>query len=351
MKPYILVTGSSGLVGSESVKFFCERGFDVVGIDNNMRAIFFGPEASTVSNQRSLTKQYPQYTHIYCDIRNTKKIETVFKKFRFDCIIHAAAQPSHDWAASDPAADFSINATATLSLLEIYRKTCPKAVFIFTSTNKVYGDRPNSLPLVEGKTRYELPKNHPDYTGINEQMNIDNTLHSVFGSSKTAADIMVQEYGKYFGLKTGVFRCGCITGPAHAGTRLHGFLAYLVRCIATGTPYTIYGYKGKQVRDNIHAHDLVHAFYHFYKNPRGGEVYNMGGGRHSNTSILEAIATIESLVGKKAKINIVKTPRRGDHQWYISDVSKFMRHYPKWKYTYDNQSILEDLTSPQSLKR
>lgn len=351
MKKRVLVTGSAGLVGSESVKHFCGLGYFVCGIDNNMRKVFFGPDASTKNNQKRIQKAYPSYTHHSFDIRNKKKIDDLFKKYHFDLIIHTAAQPSHDWAARDPVTDFSINAGATLTILEAYRAYCPDAVFIFTSTNKVYGDRPNRLPLVERKTRFELPVRHPYFRGVNETMSIDNALHSVFGSSKVAADILVQEYGKYFGLATGVFRCGCITGPAHAGVPLHGFLAYLVHCIKTESPYTIYGYKGKQVRDNIHVYDLVAAFDHFYKNPKKGDVYNMGGGRHSNTSILEAIKEIESLLNKKATIKIVQTPRLGDHQWYISDVSKFTKQYPKWKYTYNNHKILGDLCRAQATVR
>lgn len=343
MKKRILVTGSAGLVGSQSVRFFAEKGCDVVGIDNDMRAYFFGQRASTRWNQKKLVEKYRNYTAYNFDIRNTKKIESLFKKYRFDLIIHSAAQPSHDWAAREPMTDFSINADATLVLLEQYRLHCPEAVFIFTSTNKVYGDRPNTLPFIEHKTRYELPRTHKYYAGINETMSIDNTLHSIFGSSKTAADIMVQEYGKYFGLATGVFRCGCITGPAHSGARLHGFLAFLVSCIAMGRQYTIYGYKGKQVRDTIHAYDLVDAFYRYFQHPKKGEVYNIGGGRHASISILEAIAQIESLLGKKAHIKYDKSHRIGDHQWYISDVSKFQKQYPAWKYRYDNKLILEEL--------
>jgi CDP-paratose 2-epimerase len=308
-----------------------------------MRAYFFGKTASTSWNQKSLINKFRNYKAFSLDIRNEKKVSDLFKTYRFDLIIHTAAQPSHDWAAREPLTDFSVNATATLILLEQYRLRCPDAVFIFTSTNKVYGDSPNTLPLIEKKTRWELPRSHRYYRGIDESMSIDNTLHSIFGSSKAAADIMVQEYGKYFGLHTGIFRCGCITGPAHSGARLHGFLAYLVGCVATGQPYTIYGYKGKQVRDNIHAYDLVNAFDHYYRHPRKGEAYNMGGGRRASISILEAISDIESLLGKKAKITYDRKHRIGDHQWYISDVSKFMNHYPSWKYRFDNKTIIEDL--------
>lgn len=274
----------------------------------------------------------------------------LFKTHRFDLIVHTAAQPSHDWAARAPLMDFAINAGATAALLENYRTYTPDAVFIFTSTNKVYGDRPNSLPVKEHAMRYEIPASHPFSEGINETMSIDNTLHSVFGSSKVAADIMVQEYGKYFGLSTGVFRCGCITGPAHKGARLHGFLAYLVQCVAGGIPYTVYGYKGKQVRDNIHAYDLVRAFYEFYKHPQRGEVYNMGGARYSNTSILEAIKEIEPILGKKARVHIVKKARTGDHRWYISDVSKFKKQYPSWSHTYTNHAILEELCAHATVR-
>lgn len=339
----ILVTGSAGLIGSEAVKFFCERDYEVVGIDNDMRAYFFGSSASTDWNRRLLEKKYANYTHIKADIRNESVIKDIFSRYRIDLIIHTAAQPSHDWAAREPMTDFSVNATGTLILLEQYRQRAPNAVFIFTSTNKVYGDRPNTLPLVELETRYELPKDHEYYPGIDETMSIDDSKHSIFGASKVAADVMVQEYGKYFGLATVSFRGGCLTGPAHSGARLHGFLAYLVRCIALGKKYTIYGYKGKQVRDNIHSFDLVNAFYKVYKKPRSGEVYNIGGGRHSNISILEAVNKIEKILGKKAITSFTPEPRIGDHMWYISDVSKFMTHYPDWKYSYDGDRILEDI--------
>ena len=339
-----LVTGSGGLIGSESVEFFIKHGFKVVGIDNNMRQYFFGKSGSTLWNSDRLMKKYPKdYLHLVADIRDEKAIEKVFKEHKFDLVIHAAAQPSHDWAAKQPATDFSINATGTLVVLENFRKYAPDAVFIFTSTNKVYGDRPNSLPLKELKTRYELPKNHRFYQGIDESMSIDNSLHSVFGASKVAADIMVQEYGKYFKLKTATFRGGCLTGPKHSGAVLHGFLAYLVKAIQHGIVYQIFGYKGKQVRDNIHAVDLVNAFYHFYQNPRNGEAYNMGGSRFANVSILEAIKKIEAILGKKAKTRYVNKPRIGDHMWYISDVSKFKQHYPKWKFTYDIDQTLEEI--------
>jgi CDP-paratose 2-epimerase len=340
----VLITGSSGLIGSESARFFANLGFEIFGIDNDMRKYFFGAEASTKWNREKTKKELKdKYIHFSADIRNDKKIADIFKNNSFDLIIHTAAQPSHDWAAKEPYTDFSVNATGTLVLLENYRKYSPNAVFIFTSTNKVYGDTPNALPLIEQETRYELPKSHKFYKGINETMTVDNSKHSIFGASKVAADIMVQEYGKYFGLKTVVFRGGCLTGPAHSGTRLHGFLAYLVKCIATQTPYVIFGYKGKQVRDNIHSYDLVNAFYHVFKKPRSGVAYNIGGSRYSNTSILEAIKKAESILAKKAKVNYKKDNRIGDHIWYISDVSKFKSDYPDWKFTYDNDKIIEDI--------
>jgi len=322
----ILITGSGGLIGSESVRFFAKKGFEVHGIDNDMRAYFFGQDASTKWSVSELKKSLPKYHHYKIDIRDNAAIEKVFKKNKFDLIIHAAAQPSHDWAAKEPFTDFSVNANGTLVMLENFRKYCPKASFIYTSTNKVYGDTPNLLPLVELETRFEIDKKHQFYRGIDESMSIDQTKHSIFGVSKLAADVMVQEYGRYFNLKTAIFRGGCLTGPNHSGAELHGFLAYLAKCIATGKQYNIFGYKGKQVRDNIHSYDLVNAFWHFYKKPRIAEVYNMGGGRHSNISMMEAIEKIEKLTGKKANIKYSKTNRIGDHIWYISDVAKFQEH-------------------------
>lgn len=342
MAKTVLVTGSGGLIGSQAVEFFIDKGFKVVGVDNNMRQYFFGKEGSTLWNSQRLMEEYQKdYTHIVADIRDEKAIERIFKEHKFDLVIHAAAQPSHDWAAKEPMTDFSINATGTLVMLENFRRYCPRSGFIFTSTNKVYGDRPNFLPLKELSTRYELPTTHQFYQGIDESMSIDACLHSVFGASKVAADVMVQEYGRYFKLNTGVFRGGCLTGPKHSGAVLHGFLAYLVKAIKQGITYQIYGYKGKQVRDNIHAYDLVNAFYHFYLKPRPGEVYNIGGGRFANVSILEAIAKIENVLGQKAKVEYVDQPRSGDHMWYISDVSKFKRHYPQWDFTYNIDQTIE----------
>ena len=343
MHKKVLVTGSAGLIGSESVRFFISQGFDVIGIDNDSRKYFFGKDASTKWNTKLLLKNFKNYIHYHYDIRNQKKIESIFKSHKFSLIIHAAAQPSHDWAAKEPLTDFTINALGTQILLEVYRKYCPGAVFIFTSTNKVYGDNPNKLPLIEKGSRHEIPKKHPFYNGINETMSLDNCTHSIFGVSKASADLMVQEYGRYFGLKTAVFRGGCLTGPAHSSAQLHGFLAYLVSSIVRGVPYTVFGYKGKQVRDNIHSYDIVNAFYHFYKKPRSGEVYNIGGSRYSNISVNEAIKKIEQITGKKAKVKYNPKNRIGDHIWYISDVSKFQSHYPNWKYTYDGNQILEEL--------
>ncbi|KKQ46241.1 MAG: CDP-tyvelose epimerase [Candidatus Moranbacteria bacterium GW2011_GWC2_37_8] len=339
----LLITGSGGLIGSESVRFFAKKGFEIHGIDNDMRAYFFGEDASTKWSVNELKKSLPVYHHYKIDIRDDKAIEKVFKKHKFDLIIHTAAQPSHDWAAKEPLTDFTVNANGTLVMLENFRKYCPKAVFIFTSTNKVYGDTPNLLPLIELETRFEIDKSHKFYDGIDESMSIDQTKHSIFGVSKLAADVMVQEYGRYFNLKTAIFRGGCLTGPNHSGAELHGFLAYLAKCIATGKQYNIFGYKGKQVRDNIHSYDLVNAFWNFYKKPRIAEVYNMGGGRHSNVSMMEAILKIEKITGKKANIKYLKTNRIGDHIWYVSDVSKFQKHYPAWKFKYDIDEILKEI--------
>jgi CDP-paratose 2-epimerase len=339
-----LITGSSGLIGSEAARFLADRNYRIVGIDNDMRAYFFGAQASTAWNRDALEKQLgTAYTHYEVDIRDEEAIERIFRQYRFDIIIHTAAQPSHDWAAKEPGTDFSVNATGTLVLLEQYRRHAPSATFIFTSTNKVYGDLPNELPLVELETRYELQENHPFYSGIDESMSIDQSTHSIFGASKVAADVMVQEYGRYFGLHTGIFRGGCLTGPAHSGTQLHGFLAYLIKCIATGTPYTIFGYGGKQVRDNIHSFDLVNMFWHFHQAPRCGEVYNTGGARNSNISMIEAITRAEEILGKKAVYTYSETARTGDHKWYISDVNKFQLHYPAWNFTYDIDRIIEDI--------
>lgn len=344
MMKTILITGSAGLIGSAASAFFIERGYRVVGVDNNMRQYFFGEEASIDWNKLKLEEMFKdKYTHFPVDIRDEKKIEEIFRKYDFNIIIHAAAQPSHDWAAREPITDFTVNANGTLVLLENFKKYCPKATFIFTSTNKVYGDRPNVLPLVELDSRYDLPADHILFQGVNEEMSIDNCKHSLFGASKVAADILVQEYGKYFNLHTGVFRGGCLTGPDHSSTELHGFLAYLVKCIGTGRKYLIFGYKGKQVRDNIHSFDLVNMFWHYHNNPKCGEVYNVGGSRHSNISIIEAIGKIEILLNKKCISQYLQSNRIGDHIWYISDVSKFRKHFPEWEFKYNIDSIIEEI--------
>lgn len=343
-KKNALVTGSAGLIGSEAVKFFIERGFQVFGIDNDMRKYFFGEDASTKWNRDKLKKEFKdKYTHYNVDIRDYEKLRKIFRKNHFDLIIHTAAQPSHDWAAKEPLTDYGINALGTLHLLENYRNYSPDAVFIFTSTNKVYGDTPNRLPVIELETRWDLPKDHPYYKGIDDNMSLDKSLHSLFGAAKASADILVQEYGRYFNLKTTSIRGGCLTGPAHSGTMLHGFLAYLIRCIYRGDRYTIFGYKGKQVRDNIHSYDLVNAFYHVFKNPKIAGVYNLGGSRFSNTSILEAIIKAEKILGRKAKVKYIDKTRIGDHIWYISDNTKFKKDYPDWRLTHDNDRIIEDI--------
>lgn len=339
-----LITGSAGLIGSESARFFAKKGYSIVGIDNNMREYFFGSEGSTEWNRKKLEKDLESgYTHYAADIRDKDAIESIIKKHTPDIIIHTAAQPSHDWAAKEPYTDFSVNAQGTLVMLESARQFAPEATFIFTSTNKVYGDQPNFLPLIEKETRWEIDPSHKYAHGIDESMSIDQTLHSVFGASKVAADIMTQEYGRYFKLKTGIFRGGCLTGPMHSAAELHGFLAYLVKCIMSGKPYTIFGYKGKQVRDNIHAHDLVNMFWHFHENPRPGEVYNAGGGRDANISMQEAITKIEALTGKKANITYSDKARIGDHIWYVSDLTKFKSHYPSWKLTYSIDDLLKEM--------
>lgn len=341
-----LITGSSGLIGGESVEFFSDKFDLIVGIDNDMRSYFFGKESSTEWNRDRIKDKHINFKSYNADIRNFNELEVIFKEYGTDIqlIIHTAAQPSHDWAAKEPLTDFGVNATGTLNMLELTRINCPEAVFIFTSTNKVYGDTPNFLPLIELEKRWEIAESHPYYkNGIDESMSIDQSKHSVFGASKVAADIMVQEYGKYFGLNTGVFRGGCLTGPNHSGAQLHGFLAYLMKCAITHDKYTIFGYKGKQVRDNIHSYDLVNMFWHFYENPRPGETYNAGGGRFSNCSMLEAIEWCERISGNKMSISYAENNRIGDHIWYISDVSKFMNHYPTWNYKFNLESTLVEM--------
>jgi CDP-paratose 2-epimerase len=340
-----VVTGSGGLIGAEAARFFLDRGLDVVGIDNDMRSRFFGAAAST-RWQVELLLQKRGYTHHDADIRDQAAIGEVFSRYARDIavIIHCAAQPSHDWAVREPVTDFTVNANGTLTLLEATRQHAPDGVFIFVSTNKVYGDRPNHLPLVELATRFELAPEHPwAERGFPEEMPIDNCLHSLFGASKVAADILVQEYGRYFGMKTTCFRGGCLTGPGHSGAQLHGFLAYLMRCAVTGEPYTIFGYKGKQVRDNIHSRDLVEAFWAVFQRPGSGEVFNIGGGRHSNCSMMEAIAMAEELTGRAMNYSYAEDNRTGDHIWWISDVSRFRTMYPEWQYRYDIRALMADI--------
>ncbi|MBV8576540.1 MAG: NAD-dependent epimerase/dehydratase family protein [Acetobacteraceae bacterium] len=331
-----IVTGAGGLVGSETVRFLAGKGLDVVGIDNDMRSGFFGKEASTRRCWLALGQEIRGYRHLEADIRDDAALNDVFAHHEkaVSLIVHAAAQPSHDWAAREPATDFAVNAIGTLNLLEATRRYCPRAVFIFCSTNKVYGDTPNRLPLTEQETRWELPDSHPfGANGIDESMSIDQSMHSLFGVSKSAADLLVQEYGRYFGIRTACFRCGCVTGPAHAGAELHGFLSYLVKCAVSDRQYNVIGYKGKQVRDNIHAFDLAHAFWHFFETPRIGEVYNMGGGRFANCSVLEAIAMPERLTGRPMQTRYIADNRAGDHIWWVSDTGRFQRHYPEWRLT------------------
>jgi CDP-paratose 2-epimerase len=341
-----LVTGSAGLIGSESVAFMSEKFDLVIGIDNDLRQYFFGAEASTDWNRNRLEEQFSNYKHYSADIRSEEAISKIFAEYGKDIklIIHTAAQPSHDWAAREPFMDFTVNANGTLVMLEMTRLHCPDAVFVFTSTNKVYGDNPNFLPLVEQETRWEIAEDHAYFEyGIDENMSIDHTKHSLFGASKVAADVLVQEYGRYFGMKTGTFRGGCLTGPNHSGAQLHGFLAYLMKCAITKSHYTIFGYKGKQVRDNIHSWDLVNMFWHFYQDPKAGEVYNAGGGRFSNCSMQEGIALCEEITGNKMNYSYDEGNRSGDHIWYISDLRKFKEHYRAWNWKYDLKTTLTQM--------
>lgn len=346
MSKVCIVTGSSGLIGSESVTFFAEKFDKVVGIDNDMRKRFFGDDASTAWNTERLKSSVDNFEHHSADIRDIDALDKIFAQYGTDIkmIVHTAAQPSHDWAAREPITDFTVNANGTLNLLEATRKHCKDATFIFTSTNKVYGDRPNYLPLVELETRWEIAEDHAYYAkGIDEKMSIDDTKHSLFGASKVAADVVAQEYGKYFGMNVGIFRGGCLTGPNHSGTQLHGFLSYLMKCAITGDKYTVFGYEGKQVRDNIHSWDLVNMFWHFHQAPRQGEVYNAGGGRFSNCSMAEGIKMCEAISGNKMNYEYSKTNRIGDHIWWISDTSKFESHYTDWKLHYNVEDILRQI--------
>ena len=348
-----LISGSAGLIGAEAARFFYDKGMKIVGIDNDMRSRFFGEDASTAWSLNSLKDSIPDYVHHSIDIRDESAVGNVFSEYGDDIklVVHTAAQPSHDWAAKEPFTDFTVNANGTLVMLESARQHCPDACFIFTSTNKVYGDLPNELPLVEKEQRWEVDEQHPFYEfGIDESMSIDQCKHSLFGASKVAADVLVQEYGRYFGMKTACFRGGCLTGPGHSGTELHGFLSYLVKCAITGDHYNVFGYKGKQVRDNIHSYDLINMFWHFYQNPREGEVYNAGGSRHSNCSMAEAIQMCEARTGRPMNYTLSDENRIGDHIWYISDVRKFQNHYPDWSYRYNLDDIMDQIFDAMSVR-
>jgi CDP-paratose 2-epimerase len=342
-----VISGSAGLIGSEAAVFFAEsRGLEIVGIDNDMRRKFFGDDASTAGNLARLQERLgKKYKHHSTDIRDQPAIKKIFQKYGRDVtlVVHTAAQPSHDWAALEPSTDFTVNANGTAVMLEESWKASPDAVFIFTSTNKVYGDTPNRLPLIELEKRWEIDPAHAYADGIREDMSIDSTLHSLFGASKVAADILVQEYGRYFGMRTACFRGGCLTGPNHAGTALHGFLAYLMKCAVIGQPYTVLGYRGKQVRDNIHSADLIAAFDAFFMSPRSAEVYNVGGGRDSNCSMMEAIELCEEIVGRPMTATYSDINRVGDHIWWISSLERFKSHYPDWKIRRDVPMILREI--------
>lgn len=339
----ILITGSGGLVGSEASVYFGRERHQIAGIDNDSRSRFFGKSASVMSQIAAVERMGLNYVHYWADIVDRIEVEDLIRKIRPEVIIHAAAQPSHDWAAKDPHLDFGINAVGTLNLLEATRQYCPESLFIFTSTNKVYGDTPNKLSFQELGTRWELTPYHKYRHGIDESMSIDDSTHSLFGVSKASADLLVQEYGKYFGMNTVCFRCGCITGPAHQGAELHGFLAYMMKCAVEDIKYSVYGYKSKQVRDNIHATDLIKAFDCFIQKPRQGEVYNIGGSRVSNCSLMEALDMSSQIAGCEIRTKYCEKPRIGDHQWWISDVRKFQSHYPEWHISCGTKDILEEI--------
>ncbi|HQU91577.1 MAG TPA: NAD-dependent epimerase/dehydratase family protein [Pyrinomonadaceae bacterium] len=345
----ILVTGSSGLIGSEAVTFFDEQGHEVHGVDSNMRAVFFGPQGDTTWNRDRLISKAKNFKHSDLDIRDREGVLEFFKSNKFDAIVHCAAQPSHDKAADIALLDFDVNAVGTVNLLEAARQTCPESPFVHVSTNKVYGDSPNELPMNELETRWEYadPK---DWNGITEECRIDRTLHSLFGASKTAGDVMAQEYGRYFNMPVGIFRGGCLTGPSHSGVELHGFLSYLVKQIVTGGKYTIFGYKGKQVRDQIHSYDVVRAFEEFIKAPRAGEVYNLGGGRGNSASMMECISIVEEMTGKKLDSTYSDKNRIGDHICYISDLTKLKSHYPNWDITKSLTQICEEIVEAEQGK-
>jgi CDP-paratose 2-epimerase len=343
--PTAIITGSGGLIGSECVRHFVEAGHDVVGLENDMRASFFGPDASTRSVSERLVERYPDFRWVDLDIRDAEAVDRTFRENAadLDLIIHTAAQPSHDWAASDPQTDFGVNANGTLNLLEAARRHKADASFVFCSTNKVYGDLPNNLPLAELETRLELPEDHPYFRGVDTSMSIDGSMHSLFGVSKAAADLMVQEYGRYFDMPTVCFRGGCLTGPSHAGAQLHGFLSYLMKCTVTGEPYTVFGYGGKQVRDNIHSADVARAFAAFHSAPKAAAVYNLGGGRASNCSMLEAISLCEQIAGRTLDWSLSDEARMGDHRWWISDLGSFEANYPDWRLEYGIEEMLREI--------
>jgi CDP-paratose 2-epimerase len=346
----ILVTGSSGLIGSEAVEHFDRQGHRVTGIDNNMRRVFFGPAGDTSWNLARLKSATRNFRPLDLDIRDREKIFDLFKAERFELVLHCAAQPSHDKAREIPLLDFEVNALGTVNLLEAARQFSAEAPFVFLSTNKVYGDAPNELPLVEQETRYDYARPE-DFDGIDENCRIDRTLHSLFGASKAAADLMAQEYGRYFGMNVGIFRGGCLTGPNHSGVELHGFLSYLVKVALNGQTYTIYGYKGKQVRDNIHSHDVIHAVEEFARSPRPGEVYNIGGGRRNSISLLEAVARIEEMTGNKIRCEYREQPRIGDHICYISNLGKLQAHFPDWGITRSLDQILKEIIDAEIANR
>jgi len=344
-----LITGSCGLVGQEASCFFSKKGFEIIGIDNDRRKFFFGNAASTFLNIEKLKKNISDYKHYYIDITDYEAVEKIFLKYKKNIalIIHAAAQPSHDWAKDKPLVDFKINANGTLNLLDLTKKYCSDAVFIFMSTNKVYGDTPNKLPLIELESRFEISNNHKYYDGIDENMSIDNSTHSLFGASKVAADILVQEYGRYFGIKTVAFRAGCLSGSLQNSVKLHGFLSYVIKCGLLEIPYSIIGYKGKQVRDNIHSFDLVNAFWLFFKKPKIGQTYNIGGGRSNSISILEIVKYIENMIQKQMNISYEQDNRKGDHIWWITNFSKFKLDYPSFSIKYDLKDIIEEIYQRQ----
>ena len=341
----VIITGANGLVGSEAVSFFSKKKYKVIGIDNNLRKFFFGEDGSTSWIKRKIIRENKNYIHHNIDIRNSQALDKLFKRYKnnISLIIHCAAQPSHDYGKNYPKIDFNVNATGTLNLLELTKKYSPNSPFIFMSTNKVYGDNPNKLKILEKRTRYELSKKNKFYNGVNEKLSVDDCTHSFFGVSKIYADLIVQEYGRNVGLKTVCFRAGCITGPNHSGAKLHGFLSYLVKQSLLKKEYTILGYKGKQVRDNLHSFDLINCFWEYFKKPKKGIVYNIGGGRFSNCSILEAISEIEHIAKIKIKRKFIKQNRVGDHIWYITDNKKFKKDYPNWKQKYNTKKIIKEL--------